>query len=113
MNAKEGWQPLATGEFILGYPDESQELPPTAMPPNLMHNGSFMVYRKLHQNVGSFHAVVNQEAEQYAKVMGIDPPEAIETLRAKMIGRWSDGIPLSTVPDFSAWQKLRTKTGVR
>jgi len=59
MSARAGWEPLATGEFLLGHPDESQELPPTAMPPNFMHNGSFMVYRKLHENVGSFQQVID------------------------------------------------------
>ncbi len=47
------WQPLATGEFLLGHIDESQEIAPAPRPPELVRNGSFLVYRKLHQNVGN------------------------------------------------------------
>jgi len=111
MSATKGWEPIATGEFLLGHPDESQELPPTATPPNFMHNGSFMVYRKLHENVGTFNQVVDDEAERYAAVMGIDLAEARETLRAKMVGRWSDGVPLSKVPTHPEWLAFRRTRG--
>lgn len=103
MDPKKGWQPLATGEFILGYPDESQELPPTAMPPAFVNNGTFMVYRKLHENVGSFREVVAEEAKTYASTMGVSEAVAQVTLMAKMVGRWPDGVPLSKVPTYDAW----------
>lgn len=98
-----GWQPLATGEFILGHPDESQELPPMAPPPEFMRNGTFIAFRKLHENVGSFDEVVREEAKSYAAVMEVDLEEAIETIRAKMCGRWSDGVPLAKVPTYKDW----------
>ena len=79
LGAANGWiktkngNPWHAGEFILGYPDESQELPPTAAPPNFMNNGTFMVYRKLHENVKTFEDVIAAEAESYAKaVMGVE-----------------------------------------
>jgi len=112
MGRDTGWQPLATGEFLLGHPDESQELPPTAMPPGVMHNGSFMVYRKLHENVGSFNAVLNAEAAGFARVMGVDVAEARETVLAKMVGRWSDGVPIATAPTFADWMRVRAETGM-
>ncbi len=111
MDAKQGWQPLATGEFILGYPDESQELPPTAAPANFMNNGTFMVYRKLHENVETFEAVIAEEAAAYAQVMQVDLAEAKVTLKAKMVGRWPDGVPLSKVPDYPAWRQFRQAKG--
>ena len=111
MGADTGWQPLATGEFILGHPDESQELPPTAMPPGYMHNGTFMVYRKLHENVSSFNDVIDQEAKSFASVMGVSQDEAEVTLQAKMIGRWPDGVPLSKVPTYKEWQSFRQQKG--
>jgi Dyp-type peroxidase family len=111
MSARAGWEPLATGEFLLGHPDESQELPPTAMPPNFMHNGSFMVYRKLHENVGSFQQVIDEEAARYAAVMDVDLAEARETLRGKMVGRWSDGVPLSKLPTHAEWLAFRKARG--
>ncbi|MDB4972237.1 MAG: putative Peroxidase, partial [Myxococcaceae bacterium] len=51
---REGWAPLETGEFLLGYKDESMECPEAPSPKLLSHNGTFMVYRKLHENTGSF-----------------------------------------------------------
>jgi len=112
MNAKDGWQPLETGEFILGHPDESQELPPTAMPPTFMHNGTFMVYRKLHENVATFDAVVRDEAKKFAVQMNVDEDEAVETVKAKMVGRWTDGVPLATAGTFAEWQAVRKKEGL-
>lgn len=105
------WQPIATGEFILGHPDESQELPPTAMPPEFMKNGTYMAFRKLHENVGTFDAVVKEEAESYAAQMGVDYQEARETILAKMCGRWSDGVPLARVPTYAEWRKFRDDKG--
>ena len=46
------WAPLATGEFLLGYPDEAQETPGAAMPIAFSRNGTFMAYRKLHEEEG-------------------------------------------------------------
>lgn len=109
----QGWEPLATGEFLLGHPDESQELPPSAQPPEFMRNGTFIAFRKLHENVGSFQAVVEEEAERYAQVMGVDKEEAVETLLAKMCGRWSDGVPLSKVSTYSDWVAFGKKMKFR
>ena len=103
------WQPLATGEFILGHPDESQELPPIAPPAEFMRNGTFMAYRKLHQNVGSFHDYIAEAAGTYAKVMGVPEAEAAETIRAKMVGRWSDGVPLMVAPTWQDWRDFHSR----
>lgn len=105
------WEPLAAGEFVLGYPDEAQELPPAAVPFSFARNGSFMVYRKLHQNVGSFRQVIEEEAERFAKIMDVDHAEAVATLKAKIVGRWPDGVPLAVVPTHAEWQALRTQRG--
>jgi len=109
MNNK--WEPLETGEFILGHVDESQELPPTAEPPSLMLNGTFMVFRKLHENVKLFWDVIDNEAKSYAKAMKVPLEEAKATLLAKMIGRWQDGVPLSTVPTYQEWKDFVKKEG--
>ena len=50
-----GWRPLRAGEFVLGYEDEEGVLPPSPAAP-LGHNGTFMVWRKLRQDVES-HAI--------------------------------------------------------
>lgn len=105
----QSWAPLATGEFILGHADESQQLPPTAPPADFMRNGTFMVYRKLHQNVASFQSCIERMAVRYGKAMGVDREEAAETLRAKMAGRWSDGVPLMAAPTYPEWRTFNER----
>ena len=90
--AKDGtWVPLATGELLLGYADEAGELPVAPVPHLLASNGTFMVYRKLRQNVGAFRAYLDEEGAKYGG--------GREKLAAKFIGRWRDGTPLELAPD--------------
>ena len=91
LNAQGNWDPLATGEFLLGYADEAGELPVAPIPHLLGRNGTFMVYRKLHQNVATFRAYLNEKGAQYAG--------GKEKLAAKFVGRWRDGTPLELSPD--------------
>jgi len=91
------WEPLAAGEFVMGYYDElglkNQQvqgegrlnpiLPPaqdaaTAAFDRLTMNGSFLVYRKLEQDVVAFRT-------KCALVPGLDE---------KLVGRKLDGTPL-------------------
>ena len=113
MDAEKGWEPLATGEFILGHPDESQELPPTSVPTEFMKNGTYMAYRKLHENVKSFNDVLEAEATAFAAQVSCSQEEAEETLRAKMCGRWADGVPLSKVPTYDEWIQFGIDKGFR
>jgi Dyp-type peroxidase family len=91
LTADGSWVPLATGEFLLGYPDEAGEIPSAPVPHLLAKNGTFMVYRKLHQNVATFRRYLDEHASQYAG--------GKEKLAAKFIGRWRDGTPLELSPD--------------
>jgi Dyp-type peroxidase family len=100
------WVALATGEFILGHFNEAQELPPNAPPWSFMRSGTFMAYRKLHQNIASFQAYATQQASFYRQVAGAESDEAAkETVLAKMVGRWSNGLPLMTVPTFQEFKQ--------
>ena len=85
------WEPLATGEFLLGYADEAGELPVAPIPHLLGRNGTFMVYRKMHQNVATFRNYLEEKGKQY--------PGGKEKLAAKFVGRWRDGTPLELSPD--------------
>jgi Dyp-type peroxidase family len=89
------WAPLATGELLLGYADEAGELPVAPVPHLLASNGTFMVYRKLHENVGTFREFLNQWAKRY----GAGDSDAKERLAAKFVGRWRDGTPIELSPD--------------
>lgn len=112
MDPEKGWEPLATGEFLLGHPDESQELPPAARPPEFSKNGTFMAYRKLHENVGSYRAYFKEEAKKFAKSAGTPEDQAEIILRSKFVGRWPDGVPLSNAPTWEAWQEVRNGYGM-
>jgi Dyp-type peroxidase family len=83
------WRAIKPGEFVLGYEDEDRA-PAPAPPPPFHRNATFMVWRKLHQDVATFRA---QLAEQAAR-LGLDE----ELLAAKLVGRWRDGSPLALRP---------------
>ncbi|HZD30906.1 MAG TPA: Dyp-type peroxidase [Candidatus Angelobacter sp.] len=85
------WEPLATGELLLGYADEAGELPVAPIPHIFAANGTFMVYRKLHQNVATFRQRLDEWGAAY--------PGGKEKLAAKMVGRWRDGTPTELSPD--------------
>jgi deferrochelatase/peroxidase EfeB len=99
------WSLLARGEFLLGWPDEAQEIPGAAMPITFSRNGTFFAYRKLHQNVAGFRDWIDTTADQLARLWRIDSrDEASALLRAKMAGRWPDGVPLIAAPTYADWQ---------
>jgi deferrochelatase/peroxidase EfeB len=99
------WAPIATGEFLLGYPDEAQEVAGFGMPIEFSRNGTFMAYRKLHENVASFSNYLKAQGALLAASGGaLDADQGRATVQAKMVGRWDDGVPLMAAPDFAAWQ---------
>ena len=73
-------QPLKAGEIILGYPDETGELPPMPMPDVLGRNGTYIVFRKLHTRVAAYR--------QYLREQGREP-------RGRGAPRGQDGGPLA------------------
>lgn len=103
------WAPLATGEFLLGYPDEAQEIPGAAMPIEFSRNGTFMAYRKLHESVAAFDRCIAEQGARYAAMFGVPQAQGEETVKAKMIGRWSDGVPLMAAPTFADWQAFKAE----
>ncbi|WP_431282053.1 Dyp-type peroxidase [Humitalea sp. 24SJ18S-53] len=109
LMADQTWQPIAAGEFLLGHPDESQEIAGHAMPMDFSRNGTFFAYRKLHQNVAGFRNYLASKADAFAAVMQVPRAEAEPTLMAKIAGRWADGVPLVSAPTFGEWQAVRTR----
>jgi Dyp-type peroxidase family len=85
-----GWRPVEPGEFILGYRDEDGLYPQAPVPP-FARNGTFMVYRKLAQDVDAFERLVRRVARKH-----FDGDRAF--LEAKLAGRWKDGSPLMLHP---------------
>ena len=104
VDGRGNWSPLATGEFLLGWSDEAQEMPGAAMPIAFSRNGTFLAYRKLHQDVTAFRGWIDRTAASFGGVWSIaDPAIAQATLMAKIAGRWPDGVPLIAAPDHAAW----------
>jgi Dyp-type peroxidase family len=90
-DGKGAWNPVALGEFILGQPDEEGVLPAAPQPAELAANGTYVVYRKLHQHVGRYREYVAAQADRLHWM-----PERVG---ASLIGRWPDGSPLALTPD--------------
>jgi Dyp-type peroxidase family len=91
------WRPLAPGEFVLGYEDEDTRVDPRRGLPNAPRDpygrsGTYMVWRKLRQDVALFRRTLRDAAARYR---GGDH----EKLAAKVVGRWRNGAPLVTWPD--------------
>jgi Dyp-type peroxidase family len=98
------WSPLATGEFLLGWPDEAHEIAGASIPLDFSRNGTFMAYRKLHQHVADFREWITRVAGLFGVAWGIGPmDDARATLMAKLVGRWEDGAPLMVAPDINDW----------
>ena len=83
-------RPLKAGEIILGYPDETGELPPMPTPEVLGRNGTYVVFRKLHTKVAAYRRYLRDRAANR---------EEEQRLGAKMVGRWQSGAPLALAPD--------------
>ena len=108
------WVPLATGEFLLGYPDEAQEIAGHAMPEALSRNGTFMAYRKLHEDVRGWQTWVDGTAAAFGRTFNIsDTAIARSTLVAKMTGRWAeDGVPISLAPTWADREAFNARVPV-
>jgi Dyp-type peroxidase family len=79
------------GEFFLGYPDETGDIPMQPQPGILSKNGSYLAYRKMAEHVGAFR--------DFLKANGKTVEEQ-ELVAAKMMGRWrKTGAPLVLCPD--------------
>ena len=85
------WRPIRAGEFILGYRDEENAIPRAPVPDQLTANGSYLVYRKLRQDVVTFRRTLADAARHH--------PGGEEQLAAKIVGRWRDGTPVDLSPD--------------
>lgn len=84
---------VAAGEFLLGRRDgygNRADAPESSNGFSFGHNGSYLVFRQLEQDVGAFW--------RYCAEVGGSAQNAI-TVAAKMIGRWPSGASLVRHPD--------------
>jgi deferrochelatase/peroxidase EfeB len=95
---KPGQDLLWPGEFVFGYPGQdpnSAEItepgPISEAGPAWAKDGSFVVFRRLRQDVEAFREFVNETAFQ----LRLSP----EFVGAKLVGRWASGAPLLRAPE--------------
>lgn len=100
--AKPGQLLIWPGSFLFGYPSQTTDPDPTQAgatvtpPAPWMKNGSYLVLRRLLQNVAAFREAVTV-TEQFLTGQGEQVPEG--WVSARMVGRWPDGTPLTASPD--------------
>jgi Dyp-type peroxidase family len=87
-----GWRELRVGEFVLGHRDEDGIV--AGADAALLRNGTFMVWRKLAQDVFLFRSWLRE-------IGGEDPAEQ-ERVAAQVVGRWRKGESLIESPDAPA-----------
>ncbi len=101
---KPGQDLLWPGEFVFGYPGQDPNKPveePGAVMdagPDWARNGSFLVFRRLRQDVFALHKFLKAVAAHF------DAPDPAFSSGARMIGsslvgRWPSGAPAERVPD--------------
>ena len=85
------WSPVAPGEIFLNLPDENGEVQLLPISKNLTLGSTFLVFRKLEQDVAGFRGFLSR--------MRPKDKEAQKALKAQFVGRWPNGVPLVLSPD--------------
>ncbi len=87
---RSSWAPIAPGEIFLDQPDEDGEVQELPVHPVLRRGSTFLVFRKLEQDVQGFRAFLERQRPS--------DPQAQQALGAQFVGRWKNGAPLVTSP---------------
>jgi Dyp-type peroxidase family len=101
---KPGQDLVWPGEFVFGYPGQSADRHVTdagfdsltdgaghAAVPRWAADGSYLVFRRLRQDVNKFHSFLHDQAAP----LGLTPA----ALGARLVGRWASGAPTMRAPD--------------
>jgi Dyp-type peroxidase family len=101
---KPGQDLVWPGEFVFGYPRQSADREVTqagfdslldgaghAVVPRWAADGSYLVFRRLRQDVHGFHSFLHD----HAAALGLTPAG----LGARLVGRWASGAPTMRAPD--------------
>jgi len=85
LEADGTWRPVKPGEFLLGYEDEvGIEGTQAPEPQELRLNGTYLVFRKLYQDVAAFRRFLVSAA---TSLYGSDDEDHQELVAAKLLGR--------------------------
>jgi Dyp-type peroxidase family len=103
LNAKPrpGENKIAAGEILMGYRNayDYDPLSPVWDHLDLGRNGTFLVFRKLEQDVAGFWGWIAAHARRLANGHPAAAAELTELIGAKLMGRWPSGAPLTLTPD--------------
>jgi Dyp-type peroxidase family len=104
QQGKPGQNLIWPGEFIFGYSgqDAMDKIRPGTIAnggPSWAHNGSFLVFRRLRQDVEAFNGFLRVAAEELAQSCPELSGLTFEKLAAKLMGRWFSGAPIMRAPD--------------
>lgn len=80
------------GEFIFGPFDQEEGAGPATPPVDWMQNASYLVFRRLRQDVGAFDAYLQDNFTAAEKT-------SPEHLGAHLVGRWKSGAPTLVTPE--------------
>ncbi|MFN8373883.1 MAG: Dyp-type peroxidase [Anaerolineae bacterium] len=109
---------IKAGEFVLGYVNEYGVIPPSPFVPandksaklpevsgetnvrDFGKNGTYIVCRKLQQNVAAFREFLQDNVSEFdAQTSKLENIQETEWLAAKLVGRWRSGAPMMLSPD--------------
>ncbi|MCV6972015.1 Dyp-type peroxidase [Mycobacterium bohemicum] len=89
------------GEFVFGYPGSAGDpLTPGAVKlpgPSWSRNGSYLVFRRLRQDVAAFWTFAERFANGLSRRPGFSGVTA-DWVASRLMGRWPSGAPVSRLP---------------
>lgn len=98
--SRPGQQLVWPGAFLFGYPQQTTDPlragMPVHPPASFMRNGSYLVFRRLLQNIPAFRQAVENIEGHLAKSEEQVPSGWVAS---RLVGRWPDGTPLTASAD--------------
>jgi Dyp-type peroxidase family len=101
---KPGQDLLWPGEFVFGYPGQDAHKP-VSQPgvvadtgPIWARNGSFLVFRRLRQDVFALHKFMKSVSDHF-NVPNPQVSSGARMIGSSLVGRWPSGAPVERVPD--------------
>jgi Dyp-type peroxidase family len=96
-------RPIALGELLLGYTNAYGKIPagPRYTDFDLGKNGTYLVFRKLAQDVGALWTYLEEQAPRLDM--------SSDKLGAKLLGRWRNGTPLVVNPENDSIDPARDR----
>ena len=66
------WDAIKPGEFLLGYESETGSEPQSPFPRELAVNGTYIVYRKIYQDVAAFRKVLDRRSHVHLRIDDVE-----------------------------------------